>query len=173
MSAFCLTVEANSSIEAAVSSSEAACSSVRLDRSVLPAEISREPTLISSTPRRTVATVRVRLSCMRFNAANSWPISLLLRTSTRAVRSPAAILSKCWPASLSGRTTRRPNTVRATSIRTKASTTAAVTAIRARSKLVRAASMVACCCSLMYLLKSPMAAMKAALRGVPYSLLTM
>ncbi|KDB79350.1 HAMP domain protein [Bordetella bronchiseptica CA90 BB1334] len=109
----------------------------------------------------------------RFNAANSWPISLLLRTSTRAVRSPAAILSKCWPASLSGRTTRRPNTVRATSIRTKASTTAAVTAIRARSKLVRAASMVACCCSLMYLLKSPMAAMKAALRGVPYSLLTM
>ncbi|CFD94853.1 Uncharacterised protein [Bordetella pertussis] len=108
LSAFCLTVEASCSIEAAVSSSEAACSSVRLDRSVLPAEISREPTLISSTPRRTAATVRVRLSSMRLRPANSWPISLLLRTSTRAVRSPAAILSKCWPASLSGRSTARP-----------------------------------------------------------------
>ncbi|CRD69719.1 Uncharacterised protein [Bordetella pertussis] len=107
LSAFCLTVEASCSIEAAVSSSEAACSSVRLDRSVLPAEISREPTLISSTPRRTAATVRVRLSSMRLRPANSWPISLLLRTSTRAVRSPAAILSKCWPTSRSGCSTRR------------------------------------------------------------------
>ncbi len=66
--AFCFTVEASSSIEAAVSSSDAACCSVRLDRSVLPAEISREPTLISSTPRRTADTVRVRLSCMRLSA---------------------------------------------------------------------------------------------------------
>ncbi|CAB3855600.1 hypothetical protein LMG26842_03077 [Achromobacter dolens] len=94
LSAFCLTVEANCSIEAAVSSSEAACCSVRLDRSVLPAEISREPTLISSTPRRTVATVRVRLSCMRLTAPNIWPISLVLRTSMRPVKSPPAIFSK-------------------------------------------------------------------------------
>ncbi|CAB3694320.1 hypothetical protein LMG26696_05070 [Achromobacter pulmonis] len=94
LSAFCLTVEASSSIDAAVSSSEAACCSVRLDRSVLPAAISREPTLISSTPRRTVATVRVRLSCMRLTAPNSWPISLLLRTSMRPVKSPPAIFSK-------------------------------------------------------------------------------
>ncbi|CUJ36477.1 Uncharacterised protein [Achromobacter sp. 2789STDY5608633] len=94
LSAFCLTVEASCSIEAAVSSSEAACCSVRLDRSVLPAAISCEPVLISSTPRRTEDTVRVRLSCMRLSAANSWPISLVLRTSTRAVRSPPAMRSK-------------------------------------------------------------------------------
>ncbi|CUJ76485.1 Uncharacterised protein [Achromobacter xylosoxidans] len=94
LSAFCLTVEASSSIEAAVSSSEAACCSVRLDRSVLPAAISCEPVLISSTPRRTEETVRVRLSCMRLRAANNWPISLVLRTSTRAVRSPPAMRSK-------------------------------------------------------------------------------
>ncbi|CAB3914172.1 hypothetical protein LMG1860_06018 [Achromobacter denitrificans] len=107
LSAFCFTVEASSSIEAAVSSREAACCSVRLDRSVLPAEISREPTLISSTPRRTADTVRVRLSCMRLMAANKWPISLVLRTSMRAVKSPAEILSKWVPASCSGRSTVR------------------------------------------------------------------
>ena len=98
-----MTVEASCSIEAAVSSSEAACSSVRLDRSVLPAEISREPTLISSTPRRTADTVRVRLSCMRLTAANSWPISFVELTSTRVVRSPAAILSKLSPTERNGR----------------------------------------------------------------------
>ncbi|CUJ46222.1 Uncharacterised protein [Achromobacter xylosoxidans] len=173
LSAFCLTVEASSSIEAAVSSSEAACSSVRLDRSVLPAEISRDPTVISSTPRRTVDTVRVRLSCMRLRAANSWPISLCERTSTRLVRSPAAILSKCWPASTSGRTTRRPNSTRQNTISASASATATATATMARLKLASAWSIVACCWASMYLLNSAMASMKAALRGVPYSLFTM
>ncbi|MNQ34153.1 hypothetical protein D3C85_476040 [compost metagenome] len=107
LSAFCFTVDASSSMEAAVSSREAACCSVRLDRSVLPAEISRAPTLISSTPRRTVATVRVRLSCMRLMAANNWPISLVLRTSIRPVKSPPEILSKWSPAWCSGRSTVR------------------------------------------------------------------
>ncbi|CAB3918631.1 hypothetical protein LMG1860_06259 [Achromobacter denitrificans] len=107
LSAFCFTVEASSSIEAAVSSREAACSSVRLDRSVLPAEISREPTLISSTPRRTADTVRVRLSCMRLTDAISVPISLVESTSTRTVRSPAAILSKLSLTARKGRRTTR------------------------------------------------------------------
>ncbi|CAB3923996.1 hypothetical protein LMG1864_05651 [Achromobacter ruhlandii] len=107
LSAFCLTVEASSSIDAAVSSREAACCSVRLDRSVLPAEISRAPTLISSTPRRTVATVRARLSCMRLTAAIKAPISLLECTSTRVVRSPPAMRSKLSPTTRSGRSTTR------------------------------------------------------------------
>ncbi|CAB3918452.1 hypothetical protein LMG26691_05411 [Achromobacter animicus] len=107
LSAFCFTVEASCSIDAAVSSSEAACSSVRLDRSVLPTEISREPTLISSTPRRTADTVRARLSCMRLTAAIRAPISLVELTSTRTVRSPAAILSKLSPTARSGRSTTR------------------------------------------------------------------
>ncbi|CFM22406.1 Uncharacterised protein [Bordetella pertussis] len=79
---------------AAVSSRAAACSSVRLDRLALPAEISAAPTLISSTPRRMTAMVRVRPSCMRLSAANSAPISLAERTSMRAVRSPSAMRSK-------------------------------------------------------------------------------
>ncbi|CFU03118.1 Uncharacterised protein [Bordetella pertussis] len=107
LSAFCLTVEASCSIEAAVSSSEAACSSVRLDRSVLPAEISREPTLISSTPRRTAATVRVRLSCIWRSAVSKAPISLRELPSMRALKSPAAMRSNCWLARCSGRTTAR------------------------------------------------------------------
>ncbi|MNV76249.1 hypothetical protein D3C71_1695880 [compost metagenome] len=80
---------------------------MRLDRSVLPAEISRDPTLISSTPRRTAATVRVRLSCMRFTAAIKWPISLLAVASTRTVRSPPAILSKLSLTARKGRSTTR------------------------------------------------------------------
>ncbi|KGD93153.1 hypothetical protein JL37_15565 [Achromobacter sp. RTa] len=63
--------------------------------------------MISSTPRRTDATVRVRLSCMRLIAANRWPISLVLRTSMRPVKSPAEIFSKWLPASRNGRSTVR------------------------------------------------------------------
>ncbi|MCY1232767.1 hypothetical protein D9M72_452800 [compost metagenome] len=74
---------------------------------MLPAEISREPTLISSTPRRTVVTVRARLSCMRLTAAISVPISLVDSTSTRTVRSPAAILSKLSLTARKGRSTTR------------------------------------------------------------------
>ena len=74
---------------------------------MLPAEISREPTLISSTPRRTADTVRVRLSCMRLTDAISVPISLVESTSTRTVRSPAAILSKLSLTARKGRRTTR------------------------------------------------------------------
>ena len=131
MSAFCFTVEASCSIEAAVSSSEAACCSVRLDRSVLPAEISREPTLISSTPRRTADTVRVRLSCMRLIAANSEPISLVLRTSMRPVKSPPAILSKWPPASCNGRSTVRLMKTQQPSARITAIASSAMVTMRA------------------------------------------
>ncbi|MNL52948.1 hypothetical protein D3C87_1761600 [compost metagenome] len=105
---------------------------------MLPAAISREPTVISSTPRRTVVTVRDRLSCMRFTAAINWPISLCDFTSTRLVRSPAAILSKCWPASTSGRTTRRPNKMRQKIISSNATPTATATATMARLKFASA-----------------------------------
>ena len=107
LSAFCFTVAASCSMVAAVCSSAAACSSVRLDRLALPAAISAEPMLISSTPWRTVETVRVRPSCMRLSAANRAPISLLERVSTRLVRSPPAMRSKCMPASRSGSSTPR------------------------------------------------------------------
>ncbi len=106
-SVFCLTAVASSSMEAAVSSSEAACSSVRDDRLVLPEAISAAPVLISVTLRRTSATVRVRLSCMRLSAVNRTPISLSEFTATRWVRSPDAMRSKCRAASFSGCSTWR------------------------------------------------------------------
>ncbi|MNX04367.1 hypothetical protein D3C86_339550 [compost metagenome] len=46
--AFCVTVEVNSSIEAAVSSSELACISVRADKSILPLAISLDAVAIVS-----------------------------------------------------------------------------------------------------------------------------
>ena len=76
MPAFCFTVEASSSMLAAVCSSDAACCSVRLERSALPEEISRAPTWISSTPRRTEDTVRTKPSCMLLSAVSKAPISL-------------------------------------------------------------------------------------------------
>ncbi|MNV69677.1 hypothetical protein D3C71_1625970 [compost metagenome] len=44
---------------------------------------------------------------MRLMAANNWPISLVLRTSIRPVKSPPEILSKWSPAWCSGRSTVR------------------------------------------------------------------
>ncbi|MOA46347.1 hypothetical protein D3C78_1688460 [compost metagenome] len=74
---------------------------------VLPDAISAEPVLISFTLRRISATVRVRLSCMRFKAANNTPISLSAPAATRCVRSPEAMRSKCTAASFSGDSTWR------------------------------------------------------------------
>ncbi|MNT10792.1 hypothetical protein D3C72_1456410 [compost metagenome] len=104
---FCFTAVASSSMLAAVSSSEAACSSVREDRLVLPDAISAAPVLISFTLRRTSATVRVKLSCIRFKAANNTPISLSAMAATRCVRSPEAMRSKCTAASFRGDSTWR------------------------------------------------------------------
>ncbi|MNL51436.1 hypothetical protein D3C87_1745380 [compost metagenome] len=101
------TVDDSSSMLAAVSSNDAACCSVREDRSMLPAAISREPVWISSTPRRTADTVRLKLSCMRLTAAYSTPISLLPRCSMRLLKSPPAMRSNKRPASCSGRNTDR------------------------------------------------------------------
>ena len=96
----------------------------------MPAEISREPTLISSTPRRTADTVRVRLSCMRLIAANSEPISVL-RTSMRPVKSPPAILSKWPPASCNGRSTVRLMKTQQPSARITAIASSAMVTMRA------------------------------------------
>ncbi|MDT4871711.1 hypothetical protein FQZ97_1068540 [compost metagenome] len=63
--------------------------------------------------------------------------------------------------------------MRAMIISSSARPTATPTAIMARSKLAPAWSIVACCCSPMYLLNWLIASMNAALRGVPYSLFTM
>jgi hypothetical protein len=57
LSAFCLTVEVSSSIDAAVSSSELACCSVRLERSWLPAAICWLAVPIASVPLRTWVTM--------------------------------------------------------------------------------------------------------------------
>ncbi|CAB3743241.1 hypothetical protein LMG1231_05893 [Achromobacter denitrificans] len=132
LSAFCFTVAAICSMEAAVSSSEAACSSVRLDRSWLPAAIWWAPTVISSTPRWTADTVRVRLSCMRLMAANIKPISLLLRTSIRPVKSPSAIRSKQAPASCRGRSTMPRRNSHASRASARVMTTMAMAITRAR-----------------------------------------
>ncbi len=90
LSAFCLTVEVSSSIEAAVSSSELACCSVREDKSWLPAAIWLEAVAMVSVPLRTLPTMPTRLSFMSLRACISWPVSSLLFTSMRLVRSPDA-----------------------------------------------------------------------------------
>ncbi len=90
-SAFCFTVEVNSSIEAAVSSRLAACCSVRRDRSSLPAAISlaaalmliaalwMPPTMVDSCSAVALASSRIR--------ANT-PLN---SPCMRSVRSPAAM----------------------------------------------------------------------------------
>ncbi len=87
-SAFCLTVEVSSSIEAAVSSRLAACCSVRRDRSLLPAAISVEAVeMAAEAPwmRETteVSWAAVALASSRMVANTPWK-----SPSMRAVRSP-------------------------------------------------------------------------------------
>ena len=88
LSAFCLTVEVSSSIEAAVSSSELACSSVREDRSWLPAAIWPEAVAMVSVPWRTSPTTLARLAFMSFSACISWPVSSFESRFDARVRSP-------------------------------------------------------------------------------------
>ncbi|MCW0416594.1 hypothetical protein NB689_002348 [Xanthomonas sacchari] len=90
-SAFCLTVEVSSSIDAAVSSRLAACCSVRRDRSSLPAAISAAAPLmltaavwIRATMAASCSVVALASSRMVANTPWNWPCM-------RAVRSPAAI----------------------------------------------------------------------------------
>ncbi len=73
LSAFCLTVEVSSSIDAAVSSRLAACCSVRTDRSLLPLAISPAAVLIDSTERWMPCTMVVSCSAVRLAASASCP----------------------------------------------------------------------------------------------------
>ena len=72
-SAFCFTVEVNSSMLDAVSSSEAACSSVREDKSTLPEAISLEPVAILSADSRTCPMSLTRLDCIAAMEASTLP----------------------------------------------------------------------------------------------------
>jgi hypothetical protein len=102
LSAFCRTVLVSSSIDDAVSSSELACSSVRDDRSRLPLAISADAVAMVSVPLRTWPTMRIRLSFISFSAPSSWPVSSLVCTSMRLVRSPEATVCATFTASLIG-----------------------------------------------------------------------
>ncbi|MCW0417375.1 hypothetical protein NB689_003129 [Xanthomonas sacchari] len=90
-SAFCLTVEVSSSIDAAVSSRLAACCSVRRDRSSLPVAISLAAALMLTAAVWMRATMAascsvVALASSRMVANTPWKSPCM-----RAVRSPAAI----------------------------------------------------------------------------------
>ena len=103
LSAFCLTVELSSSIDAAVCCKALACSSVRLDRSVLPAAICEladaTPCALPRTPETTVA----RLSRMEARPAIRWAISSRPCTSIFGVRSPWATVPAMATASFNAR----------------------------------------------------------------------
>jgi hypothetical protein len=72
-SAFCRTVEVNSSMLAAVSCSEAACCSVLDDRSWLPDAIWLEPVAMLSEAVRTWPINRTRLACISPTDASTLP----------------------------------------------------------------------------------------------------
>ena len=91
LSAFCFTVEVNSSMAEAVFSSELACISVRDDRSMLPAAISREAVPMVSVPARTWPTISTKLPRILFISTSRLPAtarSVLMSTA----RSPWAML---------------------------------------------------------------------------------
>ena len=102
LSAFCRTVDVSSSIDDAVSSSELACSSVREDRSRLPLAICDDAVAIVSVPPRTWPTMFTRLEFMSFSACSSWPVSSVVCTSIRLVRSPEATVCATFTAELIG-----------------------------------------------------------------------
>ena len=62
--AFCVTVDVNCSIDAAVCSSALACDSVRADKSMLPDAISLDAVAIVSALSRIAPIVPARLPCM-------------------------------------------------------------------------------------------------------------
>ncbi len=90
-SAFCLTVEVSSSIEAAVSSRLAACCSVRRDRSSLPVAISLAAALMLTAalwmpPTMAASCSEVALASSRIVANTPWNSPCM-----RTLRSPAAM----------------------------------------------------------------------------------
>jgi len=107
LSAFCLTVEVSSCIDAAVSSSELACASVRDDRSRLPEAIWLDALAIESVPSRTWPTTLASSSFMARSARISMPDSEVSATSMRAVRSPDATCCATVTACPSGRVMER------------------------------------------------------------------
>ncbi|BAK14147.1 hypothetical protein PAJ_p0280 (plasmid) [Pantoea ananatis AJ13355] len=88
-SAFCLTVEVNSSILAAVCTTAADCCSVRDDKSILPAAISEEARATLFTPSRTLVMMFCRLSFITLTACINWPSSSRRVVESVAVRSPS------------------------------------------------------------------------------------
>ncbi|MDB5793672.1 MAG: hypothetical protein JWR25_51 [Noviherbaspirillum sp.] len=90
-------------MELAVSSSEEACSSVREDRSRLPVAIWLDAVAIVSVPLLTWDTIRTRLSFIALRACNSCPVSSVVLTSIRLVRSPLATVVAIFNASVTGR----------------------------------------------------------------------
>ena len=105
LSAFCLTVELSSSIDAAVSSSAEACCSVRFERSLLPSAIWLEPLAMLSLLARTCATMAASASRMRPSAATMLRSSA--EVSRRDARSPCAIALATAAASLGSPPTER------------------------------------------------------------------
>ena len=103
LSAFCLTVDDNSSMEAAVSSSAEACSSVRWLRSWLPWAICAEAVATPSALPRTPPTMAARLSFMPDKACRSCAVSSLPSHFNSTVRSPAAMRSAASTARATGR----------------------------------------------------------------------
>ncbi len=92
LSAFCLTVDVNSSIDDAVSSSELACCSVRDDRSRLPDAICVDALAIVSDACLICIIDEDSISCIRF-MEYSRLVSSLFFVVTVMVRSPSAIPS--------------------------------------------------------------------------------
>src|SRR5471030_536260 len=101
LSAFCLTVEVNSSIDDAVSSSELACCSVRDDKSRLPAAIWLDALAMLSVAPRTSKTNSTRPSFMLFSACNRRPVS--------SCESTTIWLRKSLPATATAMSTARPS----------------------------------------------------------------
>ena len=89
LSAFLRTVLVSSSIEEAVSSSELACCSVRVERSLLPVEISSAARATVSESWRTEETTEVSDTCMRCSADSTLALSFAA-TLSFPVRSPPA-----------------------------------------------------------------------------------
>ncbi|MCW0405832.1 hypothetical protein NB689_002989 [Xanthomonas sacchari] len=90
-SAFCLTVEVSSSIEAAVRSRLAACCSVRRDRSPLPLAISVEATLMLAAAAWMRPTIAASCAAVALASSRMRPNTPWNSPCMRAVRSPAAM----------------------------------------------------------------------------------
>jgi len=130
-SALRCTVEATSSIAAAVCSRLEACSSVRCDRSMLPVAIWVEPVAMDSLLNRTSPTMRTRLSFIERSAASSCPVSSRARTSMLEVRSPAATVSATRTACAIGRVIERVSRTATPTASSTAITDSTIISVRA------------------------------------------